>query len=324
MIAAPEAIAAAATDLASIGSTIGAANAAAAANTTAVLAAGADQVSVAIAAAFGAHGQAYQALSAQAATFHIQFVQALTAGAGSYAAAEAASAASITSPLLDAINAPFLAALGRPLIGNGADGAPGTGAVIQMSQVQPTHQGMVIIEAPFQRPLQIGDLRAHTAARQISQHRRAAFTVDERLHHRPHRLGGDRGRHAVGLDPGVLKHIAQALQLRGAMLDQLAAVADHVAGGLDVGGRNQPTPQQTAFQQVHQPLGIQEVGFAARPFFTCPALHTSSSLAVGQQRVISGRTSAHHVLLRLPARPTPAVAGRSPWPAAWRIGIRAS
>lgn len=52
MIAAPEAIAAAATDLASIGSTIGAANAAAAANTTAVLAAGADQVSVAIAAAF--------------------------------------------------------------------------------------------------------------------------------------------------------------------------------------------------------------------------------------------------------------------------------
>lgn len=119
MIAAPEAIAAAATDLASIGSTIGAANAAAAANTTAVLAAGADQVSVAIAAAFGAHGQAYQALSAQAATFHIQFVQALTAGAGSYAA---------TSPLLDAINAPFLAALGRPLIGNGADGAPGTGA----------------------------------------------------------------------------------------------------------------------------------------------------------------------------------------------------
>ncbi len=196
--------------------------------------------------------------------------------------------------------------------------------VIQMSQVQPTHQGMVIIEAPFQRPLQIGDLRAHTAARQISQHRRAAFTVDERLHHRPHRLGGDRGRHAVGLDPGVLKHIAQALQLRGAMLDQLAAVADHVAGGLDVGGRNQPTPQQTAFQQVHQPLGIQEVGFAARPFFTCPALHTSSSLAVGQQRVISGRTSAHHVLLRLPARPTPAVAGRSPWPAAWRIGIRAS
>lgn len=127
MIAAPEAIAAAATDLASIGSTIGAANAAAAANTTAVLAAGADQVSVAIAAAFGAHGQAYQALSAQAATFHIQFVQALTAGAGSYAAAEAASAAPLEG-VLDVINAPALALLGRPLIGNGANGAPGTGA----------------------------------------------------------------------------------------------------------------------------------------------------------------------------------------------------
>ncbi|ORV74455.1 PE-PGRS family protein, partial [Mycobacterium gastri] len=109
MIAAPEAIAAAATDLAGIGSAIGAANAAAAANTEVVLVAGADEVSAAIAVLFGAHGQAYQALSAQAAAFHAQFVQALTAGAGSYASAEAASAASITSPLLNAINAPFLA-----------------------------------------------------------------------------------------------------------------------------------------------------------------------------------------------------------------------
>lgn len=124
----PEALAAVATDLAGIGSTIGTANAAAAVPTTTVLAAAADEVSAAMAALFSGHAQAYQALSAQAALFHEQFVRALTAGAGSYAAAEAASAASITSPLLDAINAPFLAALGRPLIGNGADGAPGTGA----------------------------------------------------------------------------------------------------------------------------------------------------------------------------------------------------
>ncbi|TKR49725.1 PE family protein, partial [Mycobacterium tuberculosis] len=60
VIAAPEVIAAAATDLASLGSSISAANAAAAANTTALIAAGADEVSTAIAALFGAHGQAYQ------------------------------------------------------------------------------------------------------------------------------------------------------------------------------------------------------------------------------------------------------------------------
>ncbi len=127
VIAAPDLMAEASVNLSSIGSAIGAANAAAAAPTEAVLAAGADEVSAAVAALFGAHAQSYQALGAQAAAFHDQFVQALTAGAGSYAATEAASASPIQA-LLNAINAPFLTALGRPLIGNGADGAAGTGA----------------------------------------------------------------------------------------------------------------------------------------------------------------------------------------------------
>ena len=70
VIAAPEFLTAAATDLANIGSTIGAANAAAAAPTTSLLAAGADEVSAAVAALFGGHAQSYQALSAQAAAFH--------------------------------------------------------------------------------------------------------------------------------------------------------------------------------------------------------------------------------------------------------------
>lgn len=80
VIAVPETIAAAATDLADLGSTIAGANAAAAANTTSLLAAGADEISVAIAALFGAHGRAYQAASAEAAAFHGRFVQALTTG----------------------------------------------------------------------------------------------------------------------------------------------------------------------------------------------------------------------------------------------------
>ncbi len=89
VIAAPEFIAAAASDLASLGSTIATANTAAAANTTALLAAGADEVSAAIAGVFGAHGQAYQALSAQATAFHAQFVQALTSGGGAHPAIKA-------------------------------------------------------------------------------------------------------------------------------------------------------------------------------------------------------------------------------------------
>lgn len=109
--------------MANLGSTISAANAAASIPTTGVLAAGADDVSAAIAALFGAHAQAYQTISAQAATFHAQFVQTLSAGAGAYANAEAAN---VQQSLLNAINAPTQALLGRPLIGDGADGtAPG-------------------------------------------------------------------------------------------------------------------------------------------------------------------------------------------------------
>ena len=79
VIADPDIITSAATDLATIGSNLSVANAAAAAPTTGVLAAAEDEVSAAIAAVFSAHGQGFQALSAQAAAFHAQFVSALTA-----------------------------------------------------------------------------------------------------------------------------------------------------------------------------------------------------------------------------------------------------
>ncbi len=128
VIAAPEALVAVASDLAGIGSALAEANAAALAPTTALLAAGADEGSAAIAALFGAHGQAYQTVSAQASAFHAQFVQALTGGGGAYAAAEAANvsaAQSVEQDLLAAINARFERIFGRPLIGDGANGGPG-------------------------------------------------------------------------------------------------------------------------------------------------------------------------------------------------------
>lgn len=122
VIAAPEVMAAAATDLANIGSSISAASAAAAGPTMGILAAGADEVSVAISALFGSHAQGYQTLSAQLAAYHNQFVRALNAGAGSYASAEAAN---VQQTLLNAINAPTQTLLGRPLIGNGGAGGAG-------------------------------------------------------------------------------------------------------------------------------------------------------------------------------------------------------
>ncbi|MDC9012881.1 PE family protein, partial [Mycobacterium marinum] len=135
VIAVPELVEAAATELAGIGSALGQATAGAAAPTVNILAAAEDEVSAAIAAVFSGHAQAYQAASAQAQVFQRQFAQALAAGATSYAGAESAAAAALANPaqvvpqdLLGAINAPVLALTGRPLIGNGANGAPGTGA----------------------------------------------------------------------------------------------------------------------------------------------------------------------------------------------------
>src|ERR1700676_2929906 len=115
---------AASTEVQSIGWVVTTANQGVASATTGVLAAAEDEVSAAIAALFSAHGQGFQALSAQAAAFHDSFVQALGAGAGAYTAAEAANASPLQA-LLDGINTPVQALTGRPLIANGANGAPG-------------------------------------------------------------------------------------------------------------------------------------------------------------------------------------------------------
>jgi hypothetical protein len=64
VMAVPEVLGTAATDLARIGSSLSEANAAAVAPTTGILAAAEDEVSAAIAAGFSAHGQGFQALSA--------------------------------------------------------------------------------------------------------------------------------------------------------------------------------------------------------------------------------------------------------------------
>jgi hypothetical protein len=77
-----------------------------------------------------AHGQAYQAASAQLTAFHDQFVRALSTGAASYASAEAANASplqTLEQQVLNLINAPSQAILVRPLIGDGTNGH-GSGA----------------------------------------------------------------------------------------------------------------------------------------------------------------------------------------------------
>ena len=95
VIAAPELMEAAATDLATVASRVSAAHMAAEARTVAVMPAAADEVSASIAHLFSLHAQDYQGLAGQAAALHEQFVQHLTASAHSYAGTEAAAAASL-------------------------------------------------------------------------------------------------------------------------------------------------------------------------------------------------------------------------------------
>jgi hypothetical protein len=89
----PEMLAAAATQLQSIGSTLAAQNAATAAPMTGLVPAAADEVSLLTAAQFARHAQTFQAVSAQAAAMHEMFVATLQTSSGSYAATEAANAA---------------------------------------------------------------------------------------------------------------------------------------------------------------------------------------------------------------------------------------
>ena len=88
----PEVLTSAAGTQHGIGSAMSAQNAAAAAPTTGVIPAAADEVSALTAMQFATHAAIYQAVSAQAMAIHDMFVTAPRASAGSYAATEAANA----------------------------------------------------------------------------------------------------------------------------------------------------------------------------------------------------------------------------------------
>ena len=110
VIAVPEVMTSAATDLATIVSNLSAAHAMAAAPTVAVQSAAADEVSTAVAHVFSQHARDYQALAGQATAFQEQFAQHLAACAGTYAGAEAANVA-LLQPL-DAVAGSINSALG--------------------------------------------------------------------------------------------------------------------------------------------------------------------------------------------------------------------
>jgi hypothetical protein len=99
--------------------------------TTRIVAAAADEVSAASAAGFSSHARDFHELSSRAAAFHAEFAGAVNSAGSAYAAAEAANvsplAAVVSGAQSLAVSSPVAAATGRPLVGNGANGAVGTG-----------------------------------------------------------------------------------------------------------------------------------------------------------------------------------------------------
>lgn len=112
---APDIVAAASGNLENVGSALRSANATAAAQTTAVVAPAADEVSAAITALLGTHAQDFEALNARAAAFHDQFVSQFSGAAAQYASAEAANA---QQTLANALGAPAQAVAAADAIDN--------------------------------------------------------------------------------------------------------------------------------------------------------------------------------------------------------------
>jgi PE-PPE domain/PE family len=92
----PQLVTTAASDLAEIRLTIGAAKAAAAGPTTGVVAAATDEVSAATAQLFSTYAERYQTVLARASSFHEEFIATLASAGNAYAAAESANANAIS------------------------------------------------------------------------------------------------------------------------------------------------------------------------------------------------------------------------------------
>lgn len=96
LTAVPAELAAAAAQLGAISSALAAQNAGAAAPTTAIAPAAADQVSIMQSGIFTAYGALYQQIAAEAQAIQEQFVQTLGLSSGTYESSEAANAAAAT------------------------------------------------------------------------------------------------------------------------------------------------------------------------------------------------------------------------------------
>jgi PE family len=161
----PDIVAQAARELESLGWTLSAANAAAAAPTTGVVALGLDEVSAAITALFNQQGLSYQALSARAATFHTQFANLLNAGTVSYISTEIANARAAAA--FGGGSGGITQSVGGDILSALVSNVPGVQDIeLALDGAGPAVVALPVLEqqTAFVNALQTGNLAAATAA----------------------------------------------------------------------------------------------------------------------------------------------------------------
>jgi PE family len=129
---APDVVSAATENLQNVGSALRSVSATAAAQTAAIVAPAADEVSAAITALFGTHAQEFQKINAQAAAFHDEFVNLLNGSAAQYLDADATNAQQMLGIAADApplLHGPLIGFIG-PRIGEFINSLPGAGKYI--------------------------------------------------------------------------------------------------------------------------------------------------------------------------------------------------
>lgn len=144
LLAAPESVATAVTDIGAIGTAVETARAAATARTSGLMAAAADEVSASVAGLFNAYGEECQLVLSQATAFQHEFAQALANAATGYARAEARNAALLSgaaqSPpalLADPITALIMSGTSNPTP------SPRYIAQISAKYIQPSFAGAI-------------------------------------------------------------------------------------------------------------------------------------------------------------------------------------
>ncbi|MCW2661792.1 MAG: hypothetical protein JWP83_2944 [Mycobacterium sp.] len=265
---APEELQAAARNLAGIRSMLAESSASAAGPTAGILAAAEDQVSAQVAAFFGAFGQGYQVISAQAQAFHEQFVNLLGAGAGAYLGTEVANA---EQSLLNAVNGPVQGLLGQSAgASGGAMAAAASGLVAARMAGLPLLAGGVGAIVGIGKPLGQSINGAVTAIQNGS-----AFSL----------LSGQIGAVSPTF-PGGIPGLPAALTGFGQAL----------APGARTGLASIAGPYQTLFAHTAANLQVLGNGVLANP---APFLHQFVTNQIGYAQTIAA--GAEYIIQNFPA-----------------------